>query len=133
MEAAQAISLVADWIRSRGLDYPTDGLAADRFDKGWSVYAPVEIDDSDPMAFLDIPVGRSIFLVGDSGRIEEVSSSVPPQQAREAFSAQGPRPGPPVAPRRAARPSRTARPPTRRHSWPSSRSSSGWPPPTTRV
>lgn len=90
MEAAQAISLVADWIRSRGLDYPTEGLAADRFDKGWSVYAPVEIDDSDPMAFLDIPVGRSIFLVGDSGRIEEVSSSVPPQQARDTFSAQEP-------------------------------------------
>lgn len=90
MEAAQAISLVANWIRTRGLDYPTDGLAADRFEKGWSVYAPVEVDDSDPMAFLDIPVGRSIFLVGDSGRIEEVSSSVPPQQAREAFSAQEP-------------------------------------------
>lgn len=90
MEAAQAISLVADWIRTRGLDYPTEGLAADRFDKGWSVYAPVEVDDSDPMAFLDIPVGRSIFLVGDSGRVEEVSSSVPPQQAREAFSAQEP-------------------------------------------
>lgn len=90
MEAAQAISLVTDWIRSRGLDYPTEGLAADRFDKGWSVYAPVDIDDSDPMAFLDIPVGRSIFLVGDSGRIEEVSSSVPPQQARDRFSAQEP-------------------------------------------
>ncbi|OBB22451.1 hypothetical protein A5792_05115 [Mycolicibacterium peregrinum] len=90
MEATQAISLVADWIRSRGLDYPTEGLAADRFDRGWSVYAPVEVDDSDPMAFLDIPVGRSIFLVGDSGRIEEVSSSIPPQQAREAFSAQEP-------------------------------------------
>ena len=84
MEAAQAISLVTNWIRSRGLDYPTEGLAADRFDKGWSVYAPVDIDDSDPMAFLDIPVGRSIFLVGDSGRIEEVSSSIPPQQARDA-------------------------------------------------
>ncbi|MFV8048819.1 hypothetical protein [Mycobacterium sp. 48b] len=90
MEAAQAISLVTDWIRTRGLDYPTDGLAADRFDKGWSVYAPVDIDDSDPMAFLDIPVGRSIFLVGDSGRIEEVSSSIPPQQARDQFSAQEP-------------------------------------------
>ncbi|MFN6547614.1 hypothetical protein [Mycolicibacterium nivoides] len=90
MEAAQAISLVTNWIRSRGLDYPTEGLAADRFDKGWSVYAPVDIDDSDPMAFLDIPVGRSIFLVGDSGRIEEVSSSVPPQQARDAFTAQEP-------------------------------------------
>lgn len=104
MEAAQAISLVMDWIRSRGLDYPTEGLAADRFDKGWSVYAPVEVDDSDPMAFLDIPVGRSIFLVGDSGRIEEVSSSIPPQQAREAFTAQEPvsRPNGAAAPNGAA-------------------------------
>lgn len=112
MEAAQAISLVTDWIRSRGLDYPTEGLSADRFDSGWSVYAPVEVDESDPMAFLDIPVGRSTFLVGDSGRIEEVSSSIPPQQARDQFNA---------AERAAARPpvSRTMPP-----SWRSSRSSS---------
>ena len=87
MEATQAISLVSDWIRSRGLDYPTDGLAADRFEAGWSVYAPVDVDESDPMAFLDMPVGRSVFLVGDSGRIEEVSSSVPPQQAQARFTA----------------------------------------------
>ena len=87
MEATQAISLVADWIRSRGLDYPTEGLEADRFEAGWSVYAPVEVDESDPMAFLDMPVGRSVFLVGDSGRIEEVSSSVPPQQAEAEFTA----------------------------------------------
>lgn len=87
MEAAQAISLVQDWIRTRNLDYPTDGLEADRFDTGWSVYAPVDVDESDPMAFLDLPVGRSIFLVGDSGHIEEVSSSIPPQQARDQFTA----------------------------------------------
>ncbi len=87
MEAAQAISLVRDWIRSRNLDYPTDGLEADRFEAGWSVYAPVEVDESDPMAFLDMPVGRSVFLVGDSGRIEEVSSSVPPEQAEAQFTA----------------------------------------------
>jgi hypothetical protein len=37
MEATQAIALVSDWIRSRGLDYPTEGLAADRFEAGWSV------------------------------------------------------------------------------------------------
>ncbi|WP_319446542.1 MULTISPECIES: hypothetical protein [unclassified Mycobacterium] len=85
MEATQAISLVSDWIRSRGLDYPTEGLEADRFDAGWSVYAPVDVDESDPMAFLDMPVGRSVFLVGDSGRIEEVSSSIPPQQAVAQF------------------------------------------------
>lgn len=87
MEATQAISLVTDWIRTRQLDYPTEGLEADRFEAGWSVYAPVEIDDSDPMAFLEMPVGRSVFLVGDSGRIEEVSSSVPPKQAVDQFMA----------------------------------------------
>src|SRR4051812_5764205 len=119
MDAAQAISLVANWIRSRGLDYPTEGLEADRFEAGWggggaereearaislggtwirsgawdsptegregdlfegggAVYEPVDVDESDPMAFLDMPVGQSVFLVGDSGRIKEVSSSVPP-------------------------------------------------------
>jgi hypothetical protein len=88
MDAAQAISLVVNWIRSHGLDYPTEGLEADRFDAGWSVYAPVEVDESDPMAFLEMPVGRSVFLVGDSGRIEEVSSSVPPPQAIDRFVAQ---------------------------------------------
>jgi hypothetical protein len=87
MDTAQAISMVADWIRSRGLDYPTEGLDADRFEAGWSVYAPVEVDDSDPMAFLDIPVGRSVFLIGDSGRIEEMSSSIPPQAAVDQFMA----------------------------------------------
>jgi hypothetical protein len=88
MEAAQAISLVTEFILWRGLDYPTDGLEADRFEAGWSVYAPVDVDESDPMAFLDMPVGRSVFLVGDSGRIEEVSSSVPPEQAQAQFTAQ---------------------------------------------
>ncbi|MGX9791300.1 hypothetical protein [Mycobacterium sp. MMS18-G62] len=88
MEATQAISLVSDWIRSRGLDYPTEGLEADRFEAGWSVYAPVDVDESDPMAFLEMPVGRSVFLVGDSGRIAEVSSSIPPQQAEAEFTAE---------------------------------------------
>ena len=88
MEAAQAISMVTEFILWNGLDYPTDGLEADRFEAGWSVYAPVDVDESDPMAFLDMPVGRSVFLVGDSGRIEEVSSSVPPQQAEAEFTAQ---------------------------------------------
>jgi hypothetical protein len=87
MDAAQAINLVSDLVRSRNLDYPTEGLQADRFEVGWSVYAPVDIDESDPTAFLDMPVGRSVFLVGDSGRIEEVSTSIPPRQARERFMA----------------------------------------------
>jgi hypothetical protein len=77
MDAEQAISLVTDWIRSQGISYPTEGLVADRFEVGWSVYAPVEIDESDPLSFLDIPVGRSVFLVGDSGRIKEVTTSTP--------------------------------------------------------
>lgn len=85
VNATHAISLVVRWIRAHGMDYPTEGLVADRFEVGWSVYAPVDVDDSDPMAFLDMPVGRSVFLVGDSGRIKEVSTSVPPQQARDQF------------------------------------------------
>ncbi len=67
---------------------PRTGLEADRFEAGWSVYAPVDVDESDPMAFLDMPVGRSVFLVGDSGRIEEVSSSMPPRQAVDQFMAE---------------------------------------------
>lgn len=85
MNAAQAISFVANWIQSRGLDYPTRGLHADPFEAGWSVYAPVEIDESDPMAFLDMPVGRSVFLVSHSGRIKEVPSSIPPHLAERQF------------------------------------------------
>lgn len=88
MDAEQAVSLVTEWILWRGLDYPTDELVAERFETGWTVYAPVDIDDSDPMAFLDMPVGRSVFLAGDSGRIQEVSSSIPPGQAEAEFTAQ---------------------------------------------
>lgn len=87
MEATEAISLVAEWMLWRNLDYPTEGLVADRFEAGWSVYAPVSVDEVDPAAFLDMPVGRSVFLVGDSGRIQEVSSSIPPQRAHADFTA----------------------------------------------
>lgn len=87
MEAADAIARVVDHIRSRNIDYPTSGLSADRFAGGWSVYAPVEINMDDPMAFLNMPVGRSVFLIGSSGRIQEVSSSVPPEVARQQFTA----------------------------------------------
>ncbi|MFF3950162.1 hypothetical protein ACFYYN_35900 [Streptomyces sp. NPDC001902] len=88
MPAAQAISLAVERIRARHLDYPTQGLAADRFEAGWSVYAPVDVDESDPMAFLNMPVGRSVFLVSDVGRVKEISSSIPPQQAEEMFTAE---------------------------------------------
>lgn len=86
MDEAEAIARVSVWIRARGLDYPVEGLTADRFAVGWAVYAPVAIDDTDPLAFLDIPVGRAVFLIGDSGRIEESSSSVPPAVAYDEFA-----------------------------------------------
>lgn len=88
MEAAQAISLVSELVRSRHLDYPSEGLEAVRFEGGWRVFAPVDIDSSDPRAFLDMPVDRAVFLVGDSGRIEETSTSIPPRQAHQQFMAQ---------------------------------------------
>lgn len=87
MDAAGAIVAVTRYIRDHNLDYPVENLAADRFEGGWSVYAPVDVDPSDPMAFLDMPVGRAVFLVGDSGRIERTSSSTPPMRARRAFAA----------------------------------------------
>lgn len=59
---------------------------AKRFESGWSVYAPVNVDTDDPTAFLRMPVGRAVFLVGDSGRIEVTSSSTPPQLARQRFT-----------------------------------------------
>ncbi|MEV5382175.1 hypothetical protein [Streptomyces sp. NPDC052721] len=88
MTAAQAISLVVERIRARRLDHPVQGLAADRFAAGWSVYAPVDVDESDPMAFLDMPVGRSVFLVSDVGRVKEIPSAIPPQQAEDMFTAE---------------------------------------------
>jgi hypothetical protein len=33
-----------------------------------------------------MPVDRAVFLVSDSGRIKETSTSVPPQRAHEEFS-----------------------------------------------
>lgn len=88
MDPTQAIRAVAEHIHEARLDYPTIGLVADRFEAGWSIYAPVEVDASDPTAFLDMPVGRAIFLIGDSGRIEQVSSSTPPRVARQRFAEQ---------------------------------------------
>ncbi len=82
MDAARAISLVADRISSRGLDCPAQGLTADRFEAGWGVYAPT--DAGDPMAFPGMPA----FLVSDFGRIKEVAASIPLWRARELFTAE---------------------------------------------
>ncbi|MFB7919399.1 hypothetical protein [Streptomyces sp. NPDC056061] len=88
IDERRAIALVQEHIATGGLDYPLQGLVADRFAAGWSVYAPVDVDDSDPMAFLDMPVGRSVFMVGDTGRIKEVTSAIPPGQADALFTAE---------------------------------------------
>lgn len=88
MEAAEAIALVTEFILWRNLDYPIEGLQAERFASGWSVHAPAIVAERDPTAFLESPGERAVFLVGDSGRIEEVSSLVPPQQAQAEFTAE---------------------------------------------
>jgi hypothetical protein len=80
MDAAQATSLVLEEIQAGGQDYPTEGLAAERFYGGWFVYAPVMVADS------GVGVGtRSVFLVGESGRVKEVTSDGPADAAREWF------------------------------------------------
>ncbi|HEX5114692.1 MAG TPA: hypothetical protein VFW65_05790 [Pseudonocardiaceae bacterium] len=84
MDAAQAMSLVVGRIQSGDLDYPADDLTAERFDGGWCVYSPSVIAD-DPDEDLDEPKERSVFLVGGSGRVEQVSSSEYPEDARSWF------------------------------------------------
>jgi hypothetical protein len=86
MDAARAISSVVERIQSHGLDYPVTDLTADRFYGGWCVYAPALIADGDENEDLDVPVTRSVFLVGESGRVEEVESSAPVAEAREWFA-----------------------------------------------
>ncbi|KQH79205.1 hypothetical protein AO501_14125 [Mycobacterium gordonae] len=85
ISAAEAIAAVSDYIRATGIDYPTGGLVADRFEAGWSVFQPVRVDTGDSDAFLAMPVDRAVFLIGDSGRIEQTTSSTPPQLARQRF------------------------------------------------
>lgn len=90
MDAAQATSLVVERIRSGGLDYPTHGLTASRFHGGWCVYAPVMITDGvlveDLEGEFEAEVTRSVFLVGESsGRVEQVESTEPEQDARDWF------------------------------------------------
>ncbi|RKE17710.1 hypothetical protein [Streptomyces sp. TLI_171] len=84
----RAVQLVTEWVEARGADYPVDALAAERFACGWFVHAPVAVDESDPMAFLDLPVGRSVFLVSDLGRVKEATSSLPPHLVRGLFCAE---------------------------------------------
>jgi hypothetical protein len=86
MDAARAISLVVEEIRSGGLDYPRADLTAAQFLGGWCVYSPEIIADGDQAADLDEEVTRSVFLVGESsGRVRQIESSEPAADARDWF------------------------------------------------
>ncbi|OBF86272.1 hypothetical protein A5791_20795 [Mycobacterium sp. 852002-51163_SCH5372311] len=82
--AEEAIAAVRNYIRDKEIDYPTTGLAADRFPLGWSVYAPAHLDTRDPAA----SSGTTVFLVGDSGRIQQQPPSTPLHSAQRRFTAQ---------------------------------------------
>ena len=73
VNADEAVESVGEHIRQAGLDYPITGLVADRFEAGWSVYAPAEAETGDPTEFSAIPVGRAVFLISDSGRVQEIA------------------------------------------------------------
>lgn len=78
MDAAEAITSVVDRVGAHGRDYPTANLRADRFEGGWCVYAPEMIADPGPET-------RSVFLVGISGRVKELTSSDSADEARRWF------------------------------------------------
>ena len=61
-----------------------DATAA-QFAGGWLVYSPVMIADADPPADEDGEVIRSVFVVGDSGRVDQISSSDSAEDARDWF------------------------------------------------
>lgn len=86
MDAARAISLVVEEIRSRSPEYPRENLTAAQFVGGWCVYAPEMIADGRPAEDLDGEVTRAVFLVGEaSGRVERIESSEPAEDARDWF------------------------------------------------
>lgn len=86
MDGSRAISLVTERIRSSGMDYPVETLTAEQFYGGWCVYAPEVIaDPEEPEDNLDEPVTRTVFLVGEAGRVEELTSDEPADAAREWF------------------------------------------------
>jgi hypothetical protein len=78
VNAAEAISAVAEHARSAGIDYPTGGLVADRADDGWFVYAATKVEVNSPEGLLSSHADRATFLVSDSGNVEQVSRSSSP-------------------------------------------------------
>ena len=78
MDAAEAITLVVDRVGAHGQDYPVANLRADRFEGGWCVYAPEMVADPGPET-------RAVFLVGLSGRVRELTSSDPAEEALRWF------------------------------------------------
>lgn len=87
LAADEAITAVRNYLRDNAIAYPTTGLVADRFPLGWSVYAPAQAGSSDPTASPDLPAARTVFLVGDSGRIEQTPPSTPLHSAQKRFTA----------------------------------------------
>lgn len=85
--ADQAISAVRDHLAKSQIDYPTTELVADRFSLGWSVYAPGRFSSGDPEAFQEDP-RQAVFLVGDSGRIQQIPSPTLLQIAQKRFTAE---------------------------------------------
>ncbi|HEX4226658.1 MAG TPA: hypothetical protein VHZ97_30115 [Pseudonocardiaceae bacterium] len=84
MDAARAISSVVEWIRAKDVAYPSD-LSAAQFVGGWCVYSPQMIADTDPPPDRYGELTRSVFLVGDSGRVDQIESSDSPEDARDWF------------------------------------------------
>ncbi|WP_306356144.1 MULTISPECIES: hypothetical protein [unclassified Nocardia] len=75
----QALDIVARHLVDVGIDltsYAPNGLAAQRLEFGWWVYAPTE----------ETRMGAAWFYVGDDGVVEQSSSSMGPDLAAEQFA-----------------------------------------------
>lgn len=75
MNETDAIDAVKAHALSKYPEYPVENLTAARFDIGWTVFPKIE----NPTIH-NLKPGQSLFLIGDSGDIMEVSGSVPPHK-----------------------------------------------------
>ncbi|MEU6860359.1 hypothetical protein AB0B28_15995 [Glycomyces sp. NPDC046736] len=85
MNEQAAIDRVREYAREKYPDYPTADLVAERFEIGWTIFPRPASGDIAPEDISTIRIGRTIFLIGDSGTIMEASSSLPPGQPEAEF------------------------------------------------
>lgn len=73
IDDAEAIRRVVQYLKGQNSDYPTDAMSATRFRIGWNVFATYP----KVRGVGDLVLGRTHFLIGDNGVIQEATVNIP--------------------------------------------------------